>query len=79
MSSAEGTFSSRVLQTLDSRKNVKAHLFTLAYRGLELAVVSFWMTASAVHAAYDSVLVGVTGANCIEDAGCVNRLWPRDW
>ena len=32
---------------------------------------------SAVHAADDSVVVvGGTGANCIEDAGCVNILHP---
>ena len=52
-------------------------LFTLAHRVLKLAVVSFWLTALAVHAADDHVVVvGGTGADCIEDPGCVNRLHP---
>ena len=52
-------------------------LFTLAHRILKLAVVSFWLTALAVHAADDRVVVvGGTGADCIEDPGCVNRLHP---
>ena len=54
-----------------------AKLFTLAYRVLKLAVVSFWLTVSAVHAADDSVVVvGGTGADCVEAPGCVNRLHP---
>ena len=52
-------------------------LLTPAYRNLELVVVSFWLAASAVHAADDRVVVvGGTGADCIEDPGCVNRLHP---
>ena len=52
-------------------------LLTPAYRNLELLVVSLWLAASAVHAADDSVVVvGGTGADCIEDPGCVNRLHP---
>ena len=43
-----------------------AKLFTPAYRVLKLAVVSFWLTASAVHAADNSVVVvGGTGADYI--------------
>ena len=52
-------------------------LFTLAHRVRKLAVVSSWLTVSAVHATDDSVVVvGGTGADCIEDPGCVNRLHP---
>ena len=51
---------------MGSRGNVIAKLFTLAYRVLKLAVVSFWLIASAVHAADDSVVVvGGTGTDCI--------------
>ena len=54
-----------------------AKLFTLAHRVLKLAVVSFCLTSLAVHAADDRVVVvGGTGADCIEDPGCVNRLHP---
>ena len=43
-----------------------AKLFPLAHGVLKLAVVSFWLTASAVHAADGSVVVvGGTGADCI--------------
>ena len=52
-------------------------LLTPAYRNLELVVVSFWLTVSASHAADEGVVVvGGTGADCIEDPGCVNRLHP---
>ena len=51
---------------MGSRGNVIAKLFTLAYRVLKLAVVSFWLIASAVHEADDSVVeVGGIGADCI--------------
>ena len=54
-----------------------AKLFKLVHRVMKLAVVSFWLTALAVHAADDHVVVvGGTGADCIEDPGCVNRLHP---
>ena len=54
-----------------------AKFFMLALRVLKLAVVSSWLTVPAVHAADESVVVvGGTGADCIEDPGCVNRLHP---
>ena len=54
-----------------------AKYFTLAHQVLKLVAISFLLTMSAVHAADDSVVVvGGTGADCIEDPGCVNRLHP---
>ena len=54
-----------------------AKFFMLTLRVLKLAVVSSWLTVPAVHAADESVVVvGGTGADCIEDPGCVNRLHP---
>ena len=54
-----------------------ANLFARAYRVLKLAVVSFWLTALAVHAADNRVVVvGGTGTDCIEHPGCGNRLHP---